>query len=74
MSILIVQKDTEMQTGWMQVGTQSWPSIGLLPSPKAQSLHGIAFNNLTQLKLTAHFLNYAIKEIEKADKRNKKKK
>lgn len=64
MSIEILQ-ERELKTGWISISRNaSWPSIGLLPSPRAKSIHGIAFTSIEQIEAAIEFLQKAKKEMK----------
>jgi len=65
MSIEILQKDRKLETGFINIQGHSWPSFGVLPSPKAKSIHGIALTNEQQIKELIKFLQKALKELAK---------
>ena len=66
MSVRIVQKETEVITGWINIQNNSWPAIGIKEGKK-RNIHGLAFNNKSELKKTINFLKSALKEIEQND-------
>lgn len=57
-------QERKLETGWVNLGPgRRWPSIGLLPSPKARSLHGIVFTSVSQIDEAVLFLKKARKEF-----------
>ena len=67
MSIEILQ-ERELKTGWINIRRDmSWPSIGVLPSPRSKSIHGIAFTSIGQIDEAILFLKKARREMIKAD-------
>jgi hypothetical protein len=63
-SIEVIQKDRKLECGWINVMGKSWPGIGVLPKPKAKSIHGICLTSKDQIRKVIEFLQLCEKEMD----------